>query len=181
MSHLKADEIALFHAGDEVMFRRVVTEYSPRLLAFLQPFAADLDDAHDLLQDMWHRAYKKRRTFSGSGTLLGWLYAIGRSMGLAARDRRATRDRVVVDPTRHVAGPGLTPETAMERAELRRSVGEALMELGDREREVVVLRLLQQRSTRETADILGCAEGTVKASLHHALEKLQSSMEVWVQ
>ncbi len=56
----------------------------------------------------------------------------------------------------------------------------ALMDLSERERDVVVLRMLEQRSTHETADALRCAEGTVKATLHHALKKLQHSMEVWV-
>ena len=55
------------------------------------------------------------------------------------------------------------------------------MELPERERDIVVLRMLYQRSIRETAEALGCAEGTVKAALHHALKKLQNSMEVWVQ
>ena len=54
------------------------------------------------------------------------------------------------------------------------------MDLSESERDVVVLRMLEQRSTRETADALRCAEGTVKATLHHALKKLQHSMEVWV-
>ncbi len=55
------------------------------------------------------------------------------------------------------------------------------MDLPERERDVVVLRMLYERSTRETAEVLGCAEGTVKSTLPHALKKLQVSMEVWVQ
>jgi RNA polymerase sigma factor (sigma-70 family) len=55
------------------------------------------------------------------------------------------------------------------------------MELPDRERDVVILRMLEGRSTREAAEALGCAEGTVKATLSHALKKLHSSMEIWVR
>lgn len=151
MSRLTPDELARFRAGDEAIFRRVVDAFSPRLLAFLRPFASDLDEAHDLLQDMWHRAFDKRRTFSGSGTLLGWLYAISRSTGLAAGEKRSVRDRVAVEHTYHTGAPPANPDVATERAELRKSLGEALIELPEREREVVILRMIEQRSTRETA------------------------------
>ncbi len=180
LSRLTSDELARFRAGDETIFRRVVDAYSPRLLAFLRSFATDLDEAHDLLQDVWHRAYDKRGTYSGSGTLLGWLYAISRSTGLAAGKKRSVRDRVTVEHAYHTGAPPANPDVATERAALRRSLRHALVELPEREREVVILRMIEQRSTRETAAALDCAEGTVKAALHHALKKLQSSMEAWV-
>ena len=68
----------------------------------------------------------------------------------------------------------------MERSALRESINRALMEIPERERDVVVLRMLHERSTQETAAAFGCAEGTVKSTLHHALKKLQVSMEVWI-
>ena len=73
------------------------------------------------------------------------------------------------------------PHLDAEHSALHESINRALMELPERERDVVVLRMLYQRSTREAAEALGCAEGTVKAALHHALKKLQNSMEAWVQ
>ncbi len=142
MNPLTSHDLSRFRTGEEAVFRRVVEDYSPRLLAFVRPFAADLDDAHDLLQEMWHRAYEKRRSFSGSGSLLGWLYAVCRTVCLASAERRTARGGLA-------AGSPLA-------------------------------RMLRQRSTRETAEMLGCAEGTVKATLHHALKKLQISTEVWV-
>ncbi len=177
---LTEDELARFHAGDHELFRRVVEECSPRLLAFVRPFAADSDGAHDLLQDMWRRAYEKRRTFRGTSTLIGWLYAICRNLGLAAARKRVFRESVALDPADHTGSQPDTPDVATEHAELRVSINRALMDLPDRERDVVVLRLLDGKSTRETSQVLSCAEGTVKAALHHALKKLQSSMEVWI-
>ncbi len=77
--------------GSEHIFRRLVDAYSPRLLAVIRPFAADTDDAHDLLQETWRRAYVKRRTFSGTGSLLGWLYAVCRSVCLSDVRVRSAR------------------------------------------------------------------------------------------
>ncbi len=178
LTRLTPDEVALFHQGDHALFRKIVEAHSPRLLAFIRPFAVDSDDAHDLLQDMWHRAFQKRHTFSGTGTLIGWLYSICRNVGLGSARKRASRNRLgnirpaVAEPAR--------PDTLFEHDELRQTLHRAVMHLPDRERDVVVLRLIEGLSTRETAEALRCAEGTVKAALHHALGKLQSSMEVWV-
>ncbi len=181
MSSLTEHDLRRFRAGDEAMFRRVVHEYSPRLLAFVRPFAADLDDAHDLLQEMWHRAYEKRQSFVGSGTLLGWLYAVSRTVCLTVVERRVSRDRLGGAAAQTAAMIQQDPHLVAEHSALRESINRAVMELPERERDIVVLRMLYQRSTRETAEALGCAEGTVKAALHHALKKLQNSMEAWVQ
>ena len=67
---MNMEALARFRAGEERTFQRIVEEYSPRLLGIIRPFAHDLDEAHDLLQEAWLRAYDKRRTFRGSGSLL---------------------------------------------------------------------------------------------------------------
>ena len=174
-------DVRRFRTGDHAVFRTVVQRYSPRLLPVVRSFAADDDDAHDLLQDVWRRAYDKRRTFAGTGTLLGWLLAIAKTVGLAAVGRRTSRARFDPDPAHHMGESGPDPARIAEQQELARSIRRALLDLPQREREVVILRMLEQRTTRETAALLGCAEGTVKASLHSALKKLRAPMEVWVR
>lgn len=176
MIQLDGADLRRFHAGDEKIFRRIVEAHSPRLLAMLRSFVSDDDAAHDLLQDVWHRAYRKRQTFQARGTLLGWLLAVSRSVGSSAASRRAL-DVAGVDPDTLRAEVGA--ERHAESAELRRDLRAAIAALSDRERDVVVLRLLEQRSTRETAERLGIAEGTVKATLHHAVQKLKESMGAW--
>ncbi len=74
-----------------------------------------------------------------------------------------------------------SPGDEAERAELRASIKWALLELPARQRDVVILRLLQGLSTREVAERLRIAEGTVKATLNHGLKKLRNSMEVWTR
>ncbi len=174
-------DVARFRAGDHSVFRTIVQQYSPRLLAVVRSFVDDEDEAHDLLQDIWHRAYNKRRTFAATGTMLGWLLAIARTVGLANVARHKSRARFDPDPSLHMGSSGPDPSRLAEQHELARSMRRALLDLPDRERDVVILRMLEQRTTRECAALLGCAEGTVKASLHSALKKLRAPLEVWVQ
>ncbi len=142
-------------------------------------FSYDLDEAHDLVQETWVRAYAKRATYAGTGTLLGWLYAVCRNVCRAAVSSGSQRQRLATEAGGWEVTELQGPDRAAERGCLRDSIHQALAELPERERDIVILRLLEGRSTRETAEVLGCAEGTVKAALHHAIKKLERSMEVW--
>jgi len=165
-----------FRRGDADLFRVLVDVHSPRLLAVARSVAADLDDAHDLVQETWVRAYEKRRSFSGKGTMIGWLLTMCRN--LAFSDHRRT-SRVVGGLGDSATDGAPSPGDHAEWAALRDAIHLAVLDLPPRERDVVVLRMLDGRSTRETAQVLACAEGTVKATLFHALRKLERPLEVW--
>ncbi|MCZ6755196.1 MAG: RNA polymerase sigma factor [Gemmatimonadetes bacterium] len=179
MTLLDPDLLPSFYAGDHTLFRRLVDAHTPRLIAFVRPFADGEDDAEDLVQETWQLVYRKRETFRGTGTLLGWIYSIARNVCLGRRRRVAARSAVSPDPDLHMGEGAMPVERVVEAAEFRRDLNEAIMQLPDRERDVVILRLLEQRSTLETASALGCAEGTVKAALHHAVGKLRTSIKEW--
>lgn len=181
MSAIDRGELRRFHAGDETLFRRLVDELSPRLLSVTRGFSRDLDEAHDLLQETWQRAYAKRKSYRGEGSIFAWLYSVCRNVCLAETGKRSVRDGLSDDLDRLEVPGSSHPGEAAERAQLNRFVHRAVSELPKRERAVVILRLLEGYTTRETADALGCAEGTVKAALHHALKKLETLMEVWVR
>lgn len=181
MTPLSQDEVKRFHDGDEAVFRQVVDSYSPRLLAVARPFARDLDEAYDLVQETWQRVYQKRHTYTATGSFLGWLYAVCRTVCLTAAGKRSSRNNARVDMPTATPTPSVDPHTAAENADFRDALNRALLELPERQRQVVILRFLEQLSTRETAKALGCAEGTVKATLSHAVRKLRKVMEVWVR
>lgn len=177
MSRLTARELRSFHAGDEALFRRLVEEYTPRLLALARSYAEDSDAARDLVQETWARAYARRETYTARGTLLGWLYAVCRNVCRGTLRELSGREAMIRDAGSFVDNSPAAPDDELDRAERRRSVRRAIGELPDRQRDVLVLRLLEGLSVRETAAELGCAEGTVKASLNQALRNLRKSME----
>lgn len=169
-------ELIRLRRGDPELFRELVETHSPRLLTMASSFADDMDEAHDLVQETWIRAFDRRSTFQGRGTVLGWLLAVCRSVCLSAARRRAPI-RLEEAAERAVASTFETPDSAVERAEIGRSIRRALLELPDREREIAMARLVEGLSTRETARLLGIAEGTVKAGLHHATQKLGENLQ----
>jgi RNA polymerase sigma-70 factor (ECF subfamily) len=164
----------------------LVERHSPRLLAIARSFTDDVDESHDLLQEVWLRVYEKRRTFAGRGPLLAWFCTIAYSVchewytrrrRAAARAFTGRADAGAVEGT--PAPDAVGPDVGAERSELRRALHRGMAELTERERSAVLLRLVEGRSTRETAEALACAEGTVKATLHHALRKLQGHLKGW--
>ncbi|MDX1395152.1 MAG: sigma-70 family RNA polymerase sigma factor [Gemmatimonadota bacterium] len=169
-------DLARFHAGDPALFREIVEEYSPRLLGLCRAFGRGTDEGHDLLQDAWLRVWAGRRSYRG-GSLGAWLVAVCRRVCLShARSSRPVTVSPGGELVERAPSGAIGPGADAERAELRAAIATALLDLPARQREVVVHRLLEGRSTRETALAMGCAEGTVKASLHQALRKLSEPL-----
>lgn len=163
-----------FHAGDEVLFEELVRIYSPRLLPHLRGYAGRNADAHDLLQEVWLRAYRKRETFDGRGSFFGWLLMVSRTVGIAA----ARKDK----PGRMTEElPEIPIESDPATGLLRHALRNAVLALPERQRDVVLLRVVEGMSTAETARLLQCAQGTVKATLHQATRKLHELFKETIQ
>ncbi|MFQ5740714.1 MAG: RNA polymerase sigma factor [Acidobacteriota bacterium] len=171
MTVLSKAEKESFQQGDATLFRQLVDRHSPRLLSYLRSQGLQREEALDLLQEVWKKAYQKRAAFRGHGSVLGWLLSICPTsrLNLIRRDDPAGLPSL----SREVRNP----ESLLERARERRAVRRAVLELPERQRDVVVLRLIEGYSVRETAGVLNCAEGTVKATLHQALRPQASKSE----
>lgn len=155
-----------FHSGDNSLFAELVTLHSPRLLRHLQQYTDVCVDALDLLQEVWLRAFQKRHTFEGRGSFVGWLLMVCRTVGIAAV-RKRTREPSTEELTDVAAPKGADPD----------GLREAVLGLPERQRDVLLLRLVEGLDTAETARRLKCAEGTVKASLHQATRKLRQYLK----
>ncbi len=172
------EELALFRSGDQALFRRLVERESPRLLGYAVRLTRDLDEARELAQRTWVRAFERRASFTASGSLQGWLLAICRSQfhdGLRVRSREVRVAGEAAEDGRSAEAAASEPADAVGPTAGTR-LADALGALAPQQRDVVVLRVLEGWSTRETARRLGIAEGTVKATLHHSLEKLRFAL-----
>ncbi len=173
-------ELRAFHEGDERVFSKAVADHSGRLLAYMRAYVSELEMAEDLVQETWLKAYRQRATFRGDGSLLGWLLAVSRSVALDhLRAKKVEQRRLaqaqITDPPAGCAAP--VAPVRLEARERAHKVRVALTELPPRQRDTLVLRILEDRSVRDTARALGCAEGTVKAALRQALHNLRTILQ----
>ena len=167
-------DVAGFRQGDSAVFARLVETHSPRLISYLAGYADGAIEAEDLAQETWVRAYRSRSSFRGDGSVLAWLFSIARSVGLDAVKRAKAP---TVETPAVVDSPAI-PDEVLQRQETAASVRRAILELPDRQRTTVVLRLIEGRSTRETAEAMNCATGTVKAALSQALDNLRKHSDI---
>ena len=189
MTRLSKPDTALLRNGDVEFFRKLIRDHTGALLGWVRSYADGPDEADDLVQEVWQRVVGKRSTYRGTGSFRGWLYRVTKSVCIDHSRRnvgkRTGREKLEVQVraealedvrSQAAAVATRTPGTvATERMALR-AIRTAVEELPPRQREVVTLRILEGMSTRETAEIMDCAQGTVKASLSQAIGKLRARL-----
>ncbi|HXH06348.1 MAG TPA: sigma-70 family RNA polymerase sigma factor [Vicinamibacterales bacterium] len=177
-----ADELALAAAagrGDRDAFARLVERYRRDVYLLCYRFAGNHEDASDLAQEVFVRAWRGLPRFRGRSALRTWLYRIGINVCLS----RSVRRELPVDPDARLDAMATaradTPEGPAE-AVLRREraalVRSAIRRLPPRQRATLVLRIYHELPHEEIARLLGSSVGACKANLFHALAKLR----VWL-
>lgn len=162
---------------NEVDLAALIRRETPRLYSVMRCFTEHDDDAEDLLQQLWLIALERSHRRDSRMPMGAWLHSValnlGRSHHRRAKRRQWLRLRWAADlPRISTDGDTLAVPTAPMTALWR-----AVAALPHLQREVVLLRVVEELSTRETALRLGRAEGTVKASLHRALATLRTYLQ----
>jgi RNA polymerase sigma-70 factor (ECF subfamily) len=154
---------------NEADLAALIRRETPRLFAVIRCFTEHDDDAEDLLQHLWLIVLDRSHRRDARMPMGAWLHTValnlGRSHHRRAKRRKWLRLRWAADLPR-TSSEGNTVTVAD-------AAGTAVAELPRLQREVLLLRVVEELSTRETALRLGRAEGTVKASLHRALSTLR--------
>jgi RNA polymerase sigma-70 factor (ECF subfamily) len=159
--------------GDEEAYRELVGRFSPRLRYFLRKLLPLGDRAEDLLQEVWFDVFRQLPGLQEAGAFTPWIYRIAR--GKATLElRRNGRVPPAADLPEAVAAPQEEPEFSPEDAA---RIHAALDELPADQREVLVLRFLEELSYDEIAHIVACPLGTVRSRIHYAKQALQTLLE----
>ncbi len=172
--------VQAFRAGEESAFAALVIKYREPVYRFVRRMTGNHEDAADLTQEVFVRAYRGLRRFEGRSRLRTWLLRIATNLCLDSRQRAVLP--LPLDRAAGLAGPPeADPEAVTERRERWRAVARAVRALPPRQRAAVVLRLYGGYSYAEIAEILECAEGTAKALVFVALRKLREALASLVE
>jgi len=177
------DLILKAQAGESDAFGELVQRYMRRAYYAALGFVGSPEDAMDLSQDAFARAYRARHRINPDMPFYTWYYQILRRLCFNfTRDRslhrRKIRDQkswIVDDAT--FRSSERDPQRNIEREEIRRKVREAIDTLPDREREVLVLKEFEGLKYREIADVVGIPIGTVMSRLYSARKHLAAAIE----
>lgn len=175
--------VARLKAGDEDAFEEVVRTLGGRMLAVARRFVDDDEAARDVVQDAFLSAFRGIRHFDGHAQLSTWLHRIvvnAALMRLRARQRRPEQSIESLLPgfqdDGHHAEPVVcwreSAERTLERAQMQALVRAAIADLPEGHRIVLMMRDIDDLSTREAADALGITENAAKLRLHRARQAL---------
>jgi len=153
-------------------FDLIVERHRRSVYQLCYRFVGNHEDASDLSQDVFLRAYRGLRNFRGQSSLATWLYRIGVNVCL----NRVTVKAVPSEPLaerQFVDERAESPSERMLKAERRARVRAAIAQLPRKQRATLILRTYHEMSHQEIAEILGSSVGAVKANFFHALSSLK--------
>ena len=164
-------------------FDRVVELYRPAVFRFILASLRDRDDAESLTQDCFLRAFRHRGQFRGDAAVKTWLMQIAANLvrDLIRNRRFQFWKRTQSNATRAhdfeaATSSGASPEARALAREQLRAIWTATEKLPGRQREVFVLRFVEDMDLVEIAQVLGMKEGTVKSHLFRALHAVREQM-----
>lgn len=173
--------IELAQRGDRAAFGELVRRYQKRAYAVAYGLVGNRDDALELAQESFAKAYKAMGRFDPAMPFYPWLYRIVKNTCLNHLNRRRRRGETSLDglmddgqdfATRHDG-----PETHAHRTELRDRISAAMCVLSDPHREILTLRHIEELSYTEIAEVLDVPKGTVMSRLHAARRSLREALE----
>jgi len=174
------EELRDFIDGDDRAFAKLVNRYKERIFLVVLRIVRNRDEAKDLAQDAFIKAYRNRQSFRADSSFYTWVYriAVNLSLNYITRNRERQADSLEDADSNNFA---VDPDMTIEQEELRRRIDGAIRELPARQRTVFVLRHYEDKSHAEIAEMLGITEGAVKANYHQAIQKLKGSLSSYIR
>ncbi len=177
-------------AGDVASFDELILKYRERVYAMIYNMTSNREDAADLTQDSFIKAFQSINRFQGQSSFFTWLYRIAVNSSLTHIRKNKLRtffsfDKVQEDAAVSQAINRLTDKKNVERDvfinELQEKLNEALQKLSIPHRTVVTLFEIDGLSHEEIAEVMNCSVGTVRSRLHYAKQLLQVELQSYVR
>jgi len=161
-------------AGDTEAFGELVTKYRTKIFTIVCCIVGNENDAWDIAQEGFLKAWRSIHRFEGRSSFYTWLYSITVNLTLDSLRRKGRREEVKLSDTIPSFLPG--PGVDYECTEIREQVDAALARLSPEHRAVVLLKELEDLQYDEIAEVLNLSIGTVMSRLFYARKKLQSML-----
>ncbi len=168
------DLITRTEAGEREAFNDLVRKYQKPLYALLYRMVGNPEDASDLLQKAFVKAFTGLKSFERRSTFKTWLYQIAINLAKNVYRDRARIEQVPIDNVVIRRNPRTIENLIIK--ENRQLLRQALAGLPEKQRITLMLRVQEEKKFEEIAAIMECSLGTAKANFHHAVQKLKMLM-----
>ncbi len=178
----EANLLARARKGDTVAFDELITLHREKIFMHTYQIIRNEEDALDLTQETFIRAWKSLARFDGKASFSSWLYRIATNAAIDLFRKRQSHPHAEIEagPMKIDAASHTTPSQpevpgeSVDRAEIRRRIEAAIAQLSPEHRAVILLKEIDDLSYEEIAGRIGCSLGTVMSRLFYARKKLQT-------
>lgn len=185
-----AELVTRTQAGEPEAFDELVIRYRQRLYGLVYNMTSNHEDANDLLQDVFAKAYRSIKGFQGKSSFYTWMHSIAVNMTINFLKKRGRRHTLSLDDVDSgvmndeqflEATTGNDPSQQANLTELQQRLNEAMQKLSHEHRAVVTMFDIQGMPHAEIAKILRISEGTVRSRLFYAHRQLQNYLEEFIK
>ena len=175
--------IARFQSGDERAYIELVNRYRDRLINFVFPFLGDFEQAEDVVQETMLKLYEKKHYYREIAKFSTWIYTIARNLAnteLRKKKRRKTTyiSRMTKDDRQYeIPAVQADLNQNLQNEFIRDRIHEAIKELPEHFKTVIILRDIQELSYDDISNIVGVPLGTVKSRINRARLQLQAELQ----
>src|ERR1700722_15014431 len=187
---LEGDLVQRARNGDLSAYDELVKRYQERIYATIYHMTSNHEDANDLAQDAFIKAYQALKSFKGGSSFYTWVYRIAVNKTINFLKQRKNRVQISLndldfnaehDPDLVALISDKTPRRDLNLAELQEKLNAALQKLSEHHRLVVTLHDIQGLSHEEIATIMDCNIGTVGSRLFYARQQLQAYLSDYLK
>lgn len=168
--------VANVQRGDLSAFQELVEKYKQKVYYMALDMTGNHHDAEDLSQEVFIKVYSSIKDFRGDSKLSSWMYRIAMNTCIDKTRRKRLKLVELDEKVHEKPSSGSNPQKDMEALSTQAKIDEALQKLPPRQRSIFVMRHYNDLMLREIAETLGISEGTVKAQLFRAVQRLQKEL-----
>ncbi len=168
------DIIEQIRKGNKEAYRAIVNKYMKRAYYIALGFVHNEQDALDISQEAFIKAYRKLKSFDSNKKFFPWFYQIIRNLCLDWIKKRRKASEIPLNGVRILESPE-------EDKEMKAILWKGIDELSMEEKEILILRYFQEFSYQEIAQILNKPIGSVMSSLYYAKKKLKKTLEKYLK
>jgi len=158
-------------------FQLLVRQYQKRLYLHIRNLLIDHDDTDDVMQNTFIKIWESLPGFRAEASLYTWLYRIATNEALSFLKKKKRRLHFPLETVENQLSQQISNDPLFTGDEIRKKLHQAILSLPEKQRLIFQMKYLQEMKYEEIAGILDTSVGSLKASYHHAVKKIEKHLE----
>lgn len=158
----------------ELAFREILRQWQKPVYYYIRRMVLDHDDADDVTQTTFIKAWKGLPEFRGESKISTWIHKIAYYESLNFLESKKRVHKVALEDVHHALGKSLQEDSLYSGDEIQRKLQVAMALLPEKQKAVFVMKYYEEKKYEEISEITGTSVGALKASFHHAVTKIES-------